>query len=1185
MTGSSGGLLAANGSWLGGQVGTQQWSDSANWIGGTVPGATSGGTNADIATFGSNTAATLITVDAGRNVRSLLFNGTDPAGFYTLGSAGANLGEALRLSSGGNITMAPGTLTTTTIHAPLILEPASGTTAGVYTITNNSTNVPAASSDTNPYKLHLLGDLTGGVTTSTITLNFTGTAGNRMSNPSANVVSGLISNGGATGGLAVTVTGSDGGNRGAWSFTNDSNSYTGATTVGNGTLIFSSLTNSGINSAIGAGSVVNLNSGAQVKYVGGATSTNRTINASGGALYAAGTGAVTLTGLVQLSGGITWRGGQNFIVNTVVTGTGDMNRTDDATVFLNQINTFTGNIGISQGAYRFATIANKGVVSAIGAGSTIRLGQDSSSVGRLEFTGVGGGSSNRDFTLSNGAAASSGNGRIDNMVAGQTLALSGWVRSTNANAAFVSSLNLTGVGNGLMSGVIGGTTGSPTTPNNMTLTKNGAGTWALSGANIYYGPTTISAGTLLAMNVTGSATGTGNVTTSASGGLGGIGIVSPAAGGSVTIGSGTRLMVGTSHGTVAGVEGAVGYVSGPGQLTLGSAANVALTLAGQLQFDLFSKSDGVTPGSADRLVLNTTATTVTLGGTVVVADSTGSLPGWRAGTWQLVDWTGVGTASQIGGVTFNLPTGSLASGYQFDTSAFLTTGSISVYQATANHTWTGDTNASWATPTNWQAGTVPSASDDVFFSATPSGVLIHAIDGNKDVRNLYFTGEANHRINTGTSGVLYSYGSLLQVEGGNQTVAAQLRIRNNSATEYHIANEGSLTFVLPIMYHRVSGNGFVEVIFSGAGDTTVNHLQRRQNNYDAGFTVNGPGTITFTGFTNTDATAGVQGSITGPATVNGGKLRLNDERNLGWNPAAFNPAQLSLNGGTVAAYASFAIDDENRGVTLGASGGTLEVESSHTLTLAVPVTGAGALSKTGPGDLVLSSANDYTGGTTVTTGALFATNTTGSATGSGALTVASAATLGGSGFIAATGANEITLNGTLAPGLPSAAVEIGTLNFATEDGDVVFGTGASAVFQLGSNGTNGLILTYDIDGFIDTIGGTYNGTGADRMVFGSTGTGLLDFTNASAGSLGVIFGTGYTPMWGDAFDLLDWSAIQGLDSSLLNLPSLTTYDADWVWDDTKFASHGVIAIIPEPSRALLCLVAMTGVLLRRRRQR
>lgn len=96
---------------------------------------------------------------------------------------------------------------------------------------------------------------------------------------------------------------------------------------------------------------------------------------------------------------------------------------------------------------------------------------------------------------------------------------------------FLGARNLSVGGNGLstsFSGVIkdGGRGGS--------LSKIGADTLTLSGANIYTGSTTVSAGTLVIANTSGSATGTGPVRVNV-GTLGGSGTAS----GAVTVGTGS----------------------------------------------------------------------------------------------------------------------------------------------------------------------------------------------------------------------------------------------------------------------------------------------------------------------------------------------------------------------------------------------------------------------------------------------------------------------------------------------------------------------------------------------------------------------------------------------------------------------------------------------------------------------
>ncbi len=1163
-------LHGADGSWISGQTGTQSWADTLNWLNGIAPGATTGTTNPDTATFGSNTGTTLVTIDAGRNVRSLTFTGTNNAGLYTLGSLGANLGEALRLTSGGSLLLSLNSTTALTIHAPLVLEAASTTSNGSYTITNNSTNVANSATDTNTYKINILGDISGGQTTGSITLNLTGTAGNRSSNASPNPISGLISNGNAAGGLSIIVTGADSGGRGAWSLLNDNNSFTGPVTVNGGTLLFNTITNSGVNSALGAGNTINLGGSAQFKFNGSnAAATDRAIVNNGGVIYA-NNAVLTLNGTFSTQNGLTFRGGSNVVVNSVITGTGGISRTDPGAVVLNQINTFSGNVVISDGTVRFSSMADKGQNSPLGTGTTITMGQNSATVGRIDYGGTTDASSNRDFVLQNSAATGTGFGRIINSTTGTTLFLSGTVRSNSATATNAASLNLTGNGNGVMSGVIGGTVASGTTPTALALTKDGSGTWALSNANLFTGPTSIAAGTLLAMNSTGSATGTGNVTTSGTGALGGSGIVTSAAGGSITIASGTRLQIGTSHNVAAGAAAGLGYLAGASTLTLGSAANVSINLSGTTQFDLYTAPEGAALGTSDRLVLNTTATSLTFGGAVQVADVSTGRTGWRSGTWQLVNWAGASSATVTGSPTFTLPTTRLASGFGWNTSQFLTQGTIFIEKTSTNHTWLGTTNSSWGNAANWEIGTVPTSSTDVFFQNPSSGVVTHQIDGDRTVRNFFFNGEANHTIQTGSGGVLYTQGTLMEVAGGSQRFSAMLRPRlSSTAPQFEFLNQGTLTFDVALLYHPTS-NYSSTLIFSGSGTTNVPHVQRRANTYDVNLRFDGPGIVSFSTSTSTPATT-ESGFMTGTSTLNGGTISLNQEANLGGNPSSFNPAQLTFNGGTLEARTSFAIDDTNRGITLAANGGTLRVNSPNSLTLGTAMTGAGALQKTGTGNLILTGTSTHTGAINVTAGSLQVGQASIGQSGTGSLSLASGTSLFGTGTLQNTSLNAAS--GSIIGAGDSLALEsLGTLTFSpgTEAGTLQFQAGS--ILQLGLN---------------------LNGQSDLLRIIGQGNTALSLQSDLQIGPSSL------TPVTQMSYQLLSWSGLsstpsfashysstilfQGNGDELpwLNLPDISS--SMYFWDISQLSVTGYIYIVPEPTRALLLGLGIACLLMRRRR--
>ena len=448
-------------------------------------------------------AVNLANSNAGTPPPFLLTAASTYSGGLTLkNSAGG--GTRLTINAAVSTVGTPGNITSSPFgRGPIIIGEAVTDKAGLYILTSaNNTianefivNTPLGTDQ--PYALRV--DTTGINLSGKVTANSDLTIGVQGTSTGSITLTNQISGVGGvrlvTAGTALTVT------------LSGPNTYTGKTTVSAGILSFNSIGNVGGGaSALGAPTTVangTIDVSGTLTYTGSAMSSDRVINLLGNCtFYSSANGTLTLNG--GFTGGannlITFRGDVGaIVVNGPITHNGSLSRTDLGVVYLsNNANSFTGNVTISKGTFSVSSIANKDVNCALGAGKTITLGQSGySNTGTLQFTGANGGSSDRDLFIQSNASALTG-GVIENTVAGKTLTLSGNV--TASLSGTVPQLWLTGAGNGLLSGIIGGNTGL------VAVTKSGAGTWTLTGANTNRGPTIVNGGTLALSGANGGLT-------------------------------------------------------------------------------------------------------------------------------------------------------------------------------------------------------------------------------------------------------------------------------------------------------------------------------------------------------------------------------------------------------------------------------------------------------------------------------------------------------------------------------------------------------------------------------------------------------------------------------------------------------------------------------------------------------
>ncbi len=839
------------------------------------------------------------------------------------------------------------------------------------------------------------------------------------------------------------------------------------------------------------------------------------VSAAGGALGAS-TANLFISNTFDLGvGGLTTAGGNAFTLAGMLTGSGGLNVTGSGAVTLSGLNNYTGGTRIAggatlqgfpgsltgdienDGALNFASAASGtfgGVIS--GTGSLSMLG-----TGTVTLTGANtytGPTTINSGTLAIGAGGSLfSNSEVLLMTSGSTFDISaagsqaiGQLRGSGKVELGSGRLIVAGAGgNNTFGGVIAGTGG---------LTKSGASTLILTGANTFSGGVEVQGGTL-----------------------------SVAAGGSLVNSTQLTVNTGGTFDLSGGSNMALAGLGGNGgRVNLG--ANV-LTLAGGAYDGEIMGTGTVVKDSQGTLTLNGvnrySGGTLVYGGKLMVGGTAADAAASVTGAVSVANGGAVGGFGQINGDLRVQAGGRLATGDPGGT--FTVNGNMTLEQGSATDFSLGPPGSSHSVQVNGDLGL--------------HGAQLNTIDAGGFGFGLYNLFNYTGSLTTSNSGLLgIQPGQTVQI----LTVTKQINLINTGVMTLNFWNANRLASptqmgggsgvwsvtnpvwtddVGSVTASRQPADAFA--IFGGAagtvtvdaasGSVATKGMQFASNGYRLnGDALNlvapsagalsevrvGDGSLASAAWTTTidNVLAGDGFNKTGLGTLvlNGantytkstrlsaGALSVAADANLGAASAG-----LDFQGGTLQVTGT-AFQNTARQITLGAAGAGLDIaDAANTFTLSQSLSGNGGLTKLGAGTLVLTGANTYLGTTSVRAGRLQVGDGATSGSFTGDAEVQAGATL------AFNRGDRVVYGGVLSGSGQLRQEGAGTLVLT---GQNVFNgttTIASGVLQVGDGGATG------------TLGGTVVNNGslvfnrATDSVFAGAVSGNGSLTKSGAGTL------------------------------------------------------------------------------------